>query len=276
MTFAKCLNRFVKIFNPLFTYLLLWCRKPSNRQLRSNLLDSESRKSNLVLKEEMKINHIFYVVFSAPFRFFFGTQIRVRVLKNTHKIFRHKNHVKGKTGYQTNANTKACLLLRKKKHKKIPTVPTNFCSLFSKTFRTIIMLKIRRRPARPRIRSIWFVKVLRSLEELVKFVRIIQQLPNIIIEMNTDILALLERIYKELCKKYVNYLKNVLVPRTRYSPKGDNYFQTSCTICLNDFQANDFTRTLKCNHKFHVICIDKWLKNNDTCPICRQRVLNVN
>jgi hypothetical protein len=25
----------------------------------------------------------------------------------------------------------------------------------------------------------------------------------------------------------------------------------------------------KCNHLFHKICIDKWLENNTTCPLCR-------
>ena len=31
-----------------------------------------------------------------------------------------------------------------------------------------------------------------------------------------------------------------------------------------------------CNHLFHSECIDEWLNNNPTCPICRMDVINEN
>ncbi|KAJ4715393.1 RING-H2 finger protein [Melia azedarach] len=46
--------------------------------------------------------------------------------------------------------------------------------------------------------------------------------------------------------------------------------ETECVICLSEFASGDRVRLLpKCNHGFHVHCIDKWLKSNSSCPKCR-------
>ncbi|KAJ4917556.1 RING-H2 finger protein ATL75 [Raphanus sativus] len=43
-----------------------------------------------------------------------------------------------------------------------------------------------------------------------------------------------------------------------------------CVICLSDFVSGEKLRLLpKCNHGFHVRCIDKWLQQHLTCPKCR-------
>ncbi|AEE32405.1 RING-H2 finger protein ATL75 [Arabidopsis thaliana] len=43
-----------------------------------------------------------------------------------------------------------------------------------------------------------------------------------------------------------------------------------CVICLSDFVSGEQLRLLpKCNHGFHVRCIDKWLQHHLTCPKCR-------
>ena len=50
-----------------------------------------------------------------------------------------------------------------------------------------------------------------------------------------------------------------------------------CSVCQAPIQVNETIRKLKgCNHKFHINCIDNWLVNNTTCPICRQDVRIVN
>ncbi|KAH1051241.1 hypothetical protein AAZX31_08G144800 [Glycine max] len=46
---------------------------------------------------------------------------------------------------------------------------------------------------------------------------------------------------------------------------------TECVICLSEFANGDKVRILpKCNHGFHVRCIDKWLSSHSSCPKCRQ------
>jgi|MDTG01.5.fsa_nt_gb hypothetical protein len=43
-----------------------------------------------------------------------------------------------------------------------------------------------------------------------------------------------------------------------------------CPICL--VEDNVVRHTLKCNHTFHLHCIDRWLLKNRTCPMCRFNV----
>lgn len=50
--------------------------------------------------------------------------------------------------------------------------------------------------------------------------------------------------------------------------------QTSCVICMCDFENKQLLRILPCSHEFHAKCVDKWLKTNQTCPICRASALD--
>jgi hypothetical protein len=45
-----------------------------------------------------------------------------------------------------------------------------------------------------------------------------------------------------------------------------------CVICMGDFAQGDRCRRLPCLHMFHVDCVDKWLKENHTCPVCQRSV----
>jgi len=47
---------------------------------------------------------------------------------------------------------------------------------------------------------------------------------------------------------------------------------SSCAVCLSDFEGGDKLRRLPCNHSFHTGCVDKWLKQNKVCPLCVQDV----
>ncbi|PSR96105.1 E3 ubiquitin-protein like [Actinidia chinensis var. chinensis] len=45
-----------------------------------------------------------------------------------------------------------------------------------------------------------------------------------------------------------------------------------CCICLAKYAENDELRELPCCHFFHVECVDKWLKINASCPLCKYEV----
>lgn len=36
--------------------------------------------------------------------------------------------------------------------------------------------------------------------------------------------------------------------------------QTSCVVCMCDFEARQVLRVLPCSHEFHAKCVDKWLR----------------
>ena len=46
-------------------------------------------------------------------------------------------------------------------------------------------------------------------------------------------------------------------------------------MCLGEFEKGEIVRVLpKCNHVYHVECIDKWLLRSLHCPICREGVID--
>ncbi|XAR63120.1 hypothetical protein NMG60_11022952 [Bertholletia excelsa] len=48
-----------------------------------------------------------------------------------------------------------------------------------------------------------------------------------------------------------------------------------CTICLGEYQENEVLRIIpKCCHTFHLSCVDVWLRNQSTCPVCRLPLKN--
>ncbi|XP_064292955.1 RING finger protein 44-like [Plodia interpunctella] len=59
------------------------------------------------------------------------------------------------------------------------------------------------------------------------------------------------------------------LPSYKFSPQTHQGEQTSCVVCMCEFEARQTLRLLPCAHEFHAKCVDKWLRSNRTCPICR-------
>ncbi|KAJ0881616.1 putative transcription factor C2H2 family [Helianthus annuus] len=49
-----------------------------------------------------------------------------------------------------------------------------------------------------------------------------------------------------------------------------------CCICLAKYADNDLLRELPCTHFFHIECVDKWLKINASCPLCKFEIKGSN
>ncbi|KAF3944064.1 hypothetical protein CMV_029437 [Castanea mollissima] len=46
-----------------------------------------------------------------------------------------------------------------------------------------------------------------------------------------------------------------------------------CAVCLSEFEDHETLRLLPtCNHVFHPLCIDTWLRSRVTCPVCRAKL----
>ena len=53
----------------------------------------------------------------------------------------------------------------------------------------------------------------------------------------------------------------------------DNLLLDECSICLEQYVKKDKIMSLECSHSFHDSCIKLWLKNNNTCPQCRENII---
>ena len=53
----------------------------------------------------------------------------------------------------------------------------------------------------------------------------------------------------------------------------DNLLLDECPICLEKYVVNDKIIHLNCRHSFHKQCIYIWLKDNNTCPQCRENII---
>ncbi|KAH1222814.1 hypothetical protein AAZX31_12G212000 [Glycine max] len=53
-----------------------------------------------------------------------------------------------------------------------------------------------------------------------------------------------------------------------------SFCSSDCVICLESFITGESCQILPpCNHLFHSYCIEHWLKDNATCPVCRNCLL---
>ncbi|XP_036119733.1 E3 ubiquitin-protein ligase RLIM-like [Molossus molossus] len=48
----------------------------------------------------------------------------------------------------------------------------------------------------------------------------------------------------------------------------------ACIICMTEYTEGNKLRSLPCSHEYHAHCIDRWLADNSTCPICRRKVVD--
>lgn len=64
------------------------------------------------------------------------------------------------------------------------------------------------------------------------------------------------------------------LPTTIYEGQELPSNQTTCAVCMADFDTSEELRSLNCTHHFHKECIDKWLGVATTCPVCKGEVCN--
>ncbi|XP_036814272.1 RING finger protein 150 isoform X4 [Oncorhynchus mykiss] len=58
--------------------------------------------------------------------------------------------------------------------------------------------------------------------------------------------------------------------------KGDGETESdfdNCAVCIEGYKPNDVVRILPCRHLFHKNCVDPWLLDHRTCPMCKMNIL---
>lgn len=66
------------------------------------------------------------------------------------------------------------------------------------------------------------------------------------------------------------------IPVAVYGASGSSISATAteCSICLGEFLDGEKVRVLpKCNHGFHIKCIDRWFVSHSSCPNCRHSLV---
>ena len=56
----------------------------------------------------------------------------------------------------------------------------------------------------------------------------------------------------------------------KHIQKYESRKETECAICLEQFKGIDIIKAFyKCEHIFHKVCLQKWLKRSNLCPLCK-------
>uniref|UniRef100_A0A8C1YI13 Ring finger protein 150b n=2 Tax=Cyprinus carpio TaxID=7962 RepID=A0A8C1YI13_CYPCA len=68
------------------------------------------------------------------------------------------------------------------------------------------------------------------------------------------------------------------IQRFRYANARDRNQETesdfdNCAVCIEGYKPNDVVRILPCRHLFHKGCVDPWLVDHRTCPMCKMNIL---
>ncbi|KAM0887009.1 hypothetical protein ACQ4PT_029335 [Festuca glaucescens] len=59
-------------------------------------------------------------------------------------------------------------------------------------------------------------------------------------------------------------------PFSRAAAAAAGSTETACSICLCEYRDGEMQRAMPdCRHRFHLMCLDAWLRRSASCPVCR-------
>ncbi|XP_055599884.1 E3 ubiquitin-protein ligase goliath-like [Uranotaenia lowii] len=76
-------------------------------------------------------------------------------------------------------------------------------------------------------------------------------------------------------RRLCNVAKRIIAKIPTKSIKSDDkeIDNDCCAICIEPYKVTDVIRVLPCKHEFHKACIDPWLLEHRTCPMCKMDIL---
>ena len=84
---------------------------------------------------------------------------------------------------------------------------------------------------------------------------------------NEQLIRVLDEIVREARLKEIDNLFTHVMKAIPFSSSVGKY-NTSCSICLDEFKENHLVCVTECNHVFHFNCLKKWLITNVMNPKC--------
>ncbi|XP_050704675.1 E3 ubiquitin-protein ligase RNF133-like isoform X2 [Eriocheir sinensis] len=82
-----------------------------------------------------------------------------------------------------------------------------------------------------------------------------------------------DRLARHLCNAAKKALAKIPVKNLKATDKEVTLEGECCAVCIEHYQAGEAVRTLPCKHQFHRFCVDPWLLEHRTCPMCKMDIL---
>ncbi|XP_030595875.1 RING finger protein 150a [Archocentrus centrarchus] len=79
-----------------------------------------------------------------------------------------------------------------------------------------------------------------------------------------------QRRLGDAAKKAMSKLQLRTIKRGDKETESDS---DNCAVCIEGYKPNDVVRILPCRHFFHKHCVDPWLQDHRTCPMCKMNIL---
>jgi len=80
-----------------------------------------------------------------------------------------------------------------------------------------------------------------------------------------------DRLERRLCVQAKRAL--AIIPIITISKDDHDDDEDHCPVCLDVYKIGEAMRILPCSHRFHKACIDQWLLDKRTCPMCKMDIL---
>lgn len=81
-----------------------------------------------------------------------------------------------------------------------------------------------------------------------------------------------DRLSRRLCNAAKKALSKIPTKTIKSDDKEINDTEC-CAICIEPYKTSEVLRILPCTHEFHRSCIDPWLLEHRTCPMCKMDIL---
>ena len=102
-------------------------------------------------------------------------------------------------------------------------------------------------------------------------------------DFNIQLSNFLENLFAKLDRPQIDQISKILLRNTKYDPKELGTYEKvqvtdtdiTCNVCIEKLNLKQYKRTLCCGHTFHKKCVDKWIKKNPSCPLCRRNAFAI-